>query len=554
MVTSESVIYPARIVHTMERARPTAEAVAVSDGRIVAAGSLAELRELGPASVDDRFADRVLLPGFVEAHSHSFGGGFWQFPYCGYFARWAPDHRLWSGCTSIDAVIERLREAEAALTDPDQPLVAWGLDPIYFKGEGLTAAHLDRISTTRPVFIMHASIHLATVNTALMTREGIGPDTLVEGVPKDGAGMPIGELREPAALSLATGAIGELFGALLNDTAITHFGSLARNAGVTTLTDLGSMSIDDDGVIDRMRRIVDGPGFPARVSIFHNPGFGGPSDLDEAAALVHSRAAEGTAKLRFGHVKLVLDGSIQGFTARLRPPGYLGDRPNGLWLVPPEQIVDRLRPFHRTGITVHAHCNGDQTVDVFLDAVETVLAETPRWDHRHTVQHCQLTTAAQYRRMAALGLCVNLFTNHTYYWGDQHVEETVGFDRASRMNAAATALAEGVPLSMHSDSPVTPIGSLHVAWCAVNRLTATGRELGPAERISVADALRAVTIGAAYQLKMDDEIGSIAPGKLADFAVLAEDPLEVAPHELRDIPVWGTVLAGRPHPIPSYDN
>ena len=548
---TDTVIYPARVVHTMERARPTADAVAVHDGCIVAAGSVSELRELGPAVVDDRFADQVLLPGFVEAHSHSFGGGFWQFPYCGYFARWAPDNQVWSGCTSIDAVIDRLRTAEAAITDPDEPLVAWGLDPIYFRGERLTAGHLDRVSTTRPVFVMHASIHLATVNSALMEREGIGPDTMVEGVPKDGAGMPIGELQEPAALSLATGAIGALFGALMNDTAIDHFGALARNAGVTTLTDLGSMSIDDDDVIDRMRRMIDGPGFPARVSVFHNPGFGGPADLNEAVELVHVRAAESSAKLRFGHVKLVLDGSIQGFTARLRPPGYLGDRPNGLWLVPPEQVAERLRPFHRSGITVHAHCNGDQTVDVFLDAVETVLAESPRWDHRHTVQHCQLTTAAQYRRMAAMGVCANLFTNHTFFWGDQHVEETVGFDRASRMNAAATALAEGVPLSMHSDSPVTPIGPLHVAWCAVNRLTASGRELGPAERITVEDALRAVTIGAAYQLKMDDEVGSIAPGKAADFAVLAEDPFEVDPVDLRDIPVSGTVLAGRPDPTPS---
>ncbi len=108
-MATDTVIYPARVVRTMERARPTADAVAVSDGIIVAAGSVAELRELGPAEVDDRFADQVLLPGFVEAHSHSFGGGFWQFPYCGYFARWAPDNRVWSGCTSIDAVVDRLR-------------------------------------------------------------------------------------------------------------------------------------------------------------------------------------------------------------------------------------------------------------------------------------------------------------------------------------------------------------------------------------------------------------------------------------------------------------
>ena len=116
------------------------------------------------------------------------------------------------------------------------------------------------------------------------------------------------------------------------------------------------------------------------------------------------------------------------------------------------------------------------------------------------------------------------------------------------MNAAATALAEGVQLSMHSDAGVTPLGSLHVAWCAVNRLTSTGDVLGPDERISVGDALRAVTLGAAYQLKMDDEIGSISPNKWADFAVLEEDPFTVDPVALKDIPVWGTVVGGTPFP------
>jgi predicted amidohydrolase YtcJ len=182
---------------------------------------------------------------------------------------------------------------------------------------------------------------------------------------------------------------------------------------------------------------------------------------------------------------------------------------------------------------------------VFLAAVEAVLSRSPRPDHRHTVQHCQLTTDAQYRRMATLGVAANLFSNHLWYWGDQHRDITVGPDRAARMNAAATALRHGVALSMHSDAAVTPLGPLHVAWCAVNRITATGDVLGPDERIGVLDALRAVTVGAAYQLKMDHEIGTIAPGKRADLVVLGADPLVVDPTELRDIPVRGTMLGGR---------
>jgi len=119
------------------------------------------------------------------------------------------------------------------------------------------------------------------------------------------------------------------------------------------------------------------------------------------------------------------------------------------------------------------------------------------------------------------------------------------------MDACATALREGVSFSIHSDTPITPMGHLHTAWCAVNRLTATGEVLGPDERIPVMDAMKAITLDAAYQLKLDHEMGSIEAGKLADFAVLEEDPLLVDPVTLKDIEVWGTVLGGVLHPAGS---
>ncbi|MCP5031990.1 MAG: amidohydrolase family protein, partial [Actinomycetia bacterium] len=224
------------------------------------------------------------------------------------------------------------------------------------------------------------------------------------------------------------------------------------------------------------------------------------------------------------------------------PPGHSG---NGLWLMAPDQVADIVEAFHRAGLTVHAHCNGDQATEVFIDAVEQVLERYPRWDHRHTVQHCQLTTKAQYKRMAALGMAANIFSNHIYYWGDQHHDVTVGPERARGMDACATSLREGVPFSIHCDAPVTPMGHLHTMWCAVNRVTASGRVLGPEECISASDALHAVTLGAAWQLKLDHDIGSIEAGKLADFTVLDDNPLTVDPMAIRDIRVWGTVLGGK---------
>lgn len=543
-----TTILRAGAVHTHDPAT-RGDAIAIADGRIAGVGSVETLQaEHGGATVDDRYADQVLLPGFVEAHAHSMAGGMWSNVYVGYFDNRDPDGTVWAGCRTLDAVIDRLREADARLDDPNAPLLAWGLDPIYFPGERLVAQHLDRVSTTRPIFVFHASLHLATVNTALMEKEGINADTLVEGVPKDGAGNPIGELQEPAAMRLAGDSFMSMVMPLMSPEGIGAYGRLARNAGITTAVDLGSASIAGDGIATMWHQVVDDPSFPARVSVFHNPGHGGPASLDDVAELITRRRAESTDKLRFGGVKLVLDGSIQGYTARVTEP-YVTGVENGLWLIPPSQLADWIRPVIDARLLLHVHCNGDQAVDVLLDAFVDATGGSPYADHRTTVQHSQLTRDDQYRRMAELGMCANLFSNHFWYWGDQHHDLTVGPERAARMNAAATVLANGIPLSIHSDASVTPLGSLHVAWCAANRQTASGRILGADERLTVEQALHAITLGAAHQLRMDDEIGSISVGKRADLVALDADPYEVGAAGLRDIGVVATVLDGEHQPV-----
>jgi predicted amidohydrolase YtcJ len=147
--------------------------------------------------------------------------------------------------------------------------------------------------------------------------------------------------------------------------------------------------------------------------------------------------------------------------------------------------------------------------------------------------------------MKELGVCGNFFANHHFYWGDAHYAMTVGPDRAERMNPCRSAEDLGLNWTIHSDAPVTPLGPLHVAWCAVNRLTASGRLLGAHERVTAAEALRAITLGAAWTLHLDGEIGSIECGKRADFAVLEDDPLTVSVDTIRDVKVWGTVQGGR---------
>ncbi|MEM7273135.1 MAG: amidohydrolase [Actinomycetota bacterium] len=552
-----TTIYRARRVITVNPARPEAPAVAVRGGRVLAVGPVDELSTWrdgdGTApTIDDRFADHVLVPGFVEAHSHVMAGGMWQMPYVGYFDRSGADGTRWTGCRSFDDVIDRLVEAESTMDDPAEPLLAWGLDPIYFPGERMLARHLDRVSENRPIFVYHASGHLATVNTAMLRRSEITADDPTPGVSKDDRGEPDGELQEPAAMRLAGEAFAKLNRLLRTDEAMWNYAREARNAGATLITDLGTSQLADPEQVERWRRVTGDPDYPTRVVVAMSSMMGGNAAPEELARIAVELGATETDKLRFGIVKLVLDGSIQGFTARISWPHYYrapdGHPGNGLWLIPPDQVASILEAYHTAGLTVHVHCNGDEATEVFVSAVEEVLARHPRWDHRHTVQHCQLTTKAQYRRMAALGMCANIFSNHIFYWGDQHHDVTIGPERAAGMDACGTALREGVSFSFHCDAPVTPMGHLHTMWCAVNRLTPSGRVLGADERITAADALQAATLGAAHQLKLDHDLGSIEAGKLADFAVLEDDPLTVAPETIKDIGVWGTVLSGQPLP------
>ena len=184
---------------------------------------------------------------------------------------------------------------------------------------------------------------------------------------------------------------------------------------------------------------------------------------------------------------------------------------------------------HRAGAHLRIHTNGDEASEAAVEMIGRALTAHPRLDHRHTLQHCQMPDPALFRRIKALGICCNLFANHLFYWGDEHVAQTMGLSRAERRDACGTVLRLVTPFAIHSDAPVTPLAPLFTAWCSVMRQTASGRVLGEGERIGVADALHAVTLGAAYTLKRNTLIGSIEVGKFADFAVWDEDRLGVAP-------------------------
>ena len=528
-------VYRAAKIITVDDARPFATHVALRDGRILAVGGAELEQRYGPAQT--RFADLVMLPGFVEGHAHASEGLIWNLPYVGYFERRDPDGEVHPGCTTVAALVARLLELETRLDGADDTLAAWGYDSIYFADKPMRR-DLDRVSATRPVVLYHSNLHLITVNSVALERAGIDRDNRVEGVYVDANGEPDGELAEFAAMFPVFRAVGDpIFAEAYSADDLRRFGRACQRVGITTAADLYS----DLGpeVLELFTATTGEPTFPARIV----PAL---ATTRYSVEQVHERLAEISRpvheRLFLGAVKIVSDGSIQGFSARVRQP-YLNGIENGIWYEAPQKIRRLVHELHAAGVKLHIHVNGDEAAELALQCFEEAIAAHGP-GRRHVLQHAQMMDREQLERAAGINLIVNFFSNHIFYWGDQHRDATVGPAIAGRMNPARCALDLGLDVALHCDAPVTPPGPLFTMWCAVNRPTASGRVLGPEECITPAEALRAVTLGGAISLDLEDRIGSISPGKYADFTLLRQDPLEVESLRIRDIEVAGTMLGG----------
>ncbi|MEL7099448.1 MAG: amidohydrolase [Pseudomonadota bacterium] len=532
-------VYQAKKIITMDHNRPIATHVAVRDGLIVGVGGADCGDGWGEVTHDDRFADNVMMPGLIEAHAHVSAGGIWRFTYCGHYQRTDPDGQDWPGLTDTDALIARLREI-AARTPEGEPVVGWGFDPGFVAGDRLNRQHLDAVSDKHPVAVTQSNGHVLTANSMALARAGIGPDSNIEGVMRAPDGSLSGELHEFAAMGPVMGVVGYGLAKLSDAGGVMAYGKVAQNCGVTTVADL--FSDLEDAEVTMLERVTSDAAFPARYVPIMNAMRGAPEMEAQRAIALRARS---TDKLHLGRAKLFTDGSIQAGTAKLKAPGYFDMEDHGMWNMEVDHFRAAVRALHGAGVKTHIHTNGDAASELAIEAIADAMLHSPNPDLRHTLEHVQLATIDQFKRMKALGITVNLFGNHLYYFGDIHWTRSIGPDRAARMNACADAWdVFGGDFAIHSDAPVTPMGPLMTAWCTVNRVTEGGRVLGNSQQISVARALHNITLGAAYVLKMDDQVGSIQCGKRADFCVLDRDPTEVEPMELRDVQPVATVLGG----------
>ncbi len=533
--TPERTLYAGGPVLTVDTGDRVVEALGVEGERIAFVGSRAdgEAWEAGTARIVE-LEGRAVVPGFIDAHGH--------FPGAGLYAVHADLNSPPIGdVRTIDDLVERVR-ARAAHVPPGEWLLAWGYDDtLIAEMRHPTRQELDRATTEHPVVCFHVSGHLVTVNTRALARLGIDRDTPdPEGgrIRRDAiTGEPDGVLEENAMHGV-TELLGEP--SLGDSWRMLREGERLYNAaGVTTA---------QNGLAAAAH--VTGLSWLARLGVIDTRLVLWPAD--EVAEPMRDgtlklRVSEGT-HARVGAVKLVADGSIQGYTGYLSQPYHVppGDDPTyrGYPRIARDALIEKVSRYHGAGWQVAVHGNGDASIDDILDAFEEAQRRAPRDDARHIIIHAQMAREDQLDRMRELGVIPSFFVLHTYYWGDRHREIFLGPERVARISPARSAADRGIRFTLHCDSPVVPMEPLRLIWSAVNRLSSSGAPIGPAQRITPRQALRAVTIDAAWQHFEEADKGSLELGKLADLVILSRSPLE-DPEGIDEIRVLETIIGGR---------
>lgn len=535
------VVYINGDVVTLDKSGTTAEAVAVWQDKIVSVGKTEQVQKT--AGFRTKIVDlggETMVPGLIEPHNH--------FILYGPMALIRVD--LSSPPVGKTRTIKELQDAlkeRAASTEKGGWVSGFGYDDTLLEeGRHPTRYDLDKVSTNHPVFISHVSAHFLSANSKALQIAGIDKDTPQPAgglIRKDSkTGEPDGVLEEAAMLLL--------YGRLPHPTLEQRIALLAQSArqylkvGVTSLSDAAVIFPGPLGALDipvYQKTIAKGD-LPIRINM-----------MIEANALLKQcggfLTGFGDNRIKVGPAKIIGDGSIQGYTGWLTKPYHTphkGDKAYcGYPVTPPVQLNPLVAELHKAGYQIAIHTNGDAAIDAAIEAFRLAQAAHPRQNARHRLEHCQAVREDQLDTIAELGISPSFFVSHTYYWGDRHRDIFLGPERGTRISPLKSALKRGIRFSIHSDCPVTPVSPLFCVFAAANRLTSSGKLLGPEYRLTPEEALRAVTIDAAWQTFEEDIKGTIEVGKLADFTILDQNPLKIAPEQIRNIKVKEVIIGGR---------
>ncbi len=543
-------VFKAKKIVTMCDAMPVAKAAAVGGGRIVAVGSMDTLKpwmDRYDYEIDDRFKNKVLMPGLIDPHVHpSLPAVLTQFPFV------APE--VWSlptgefpGAKTPDVYVARIRKLVASHPDWKIPFIAWGYHPLWHGQQ--YRPQLNKLFPDKPVMLWHRSFHELILNDAALKWAGVTEKDVKGNHEVDWAK---GHFWENGAQLLLVKMAGLLFDPKRYGQGMKNFLQLLTRAGVTTCLDMGiGIFGDPTGETDLIRKTAEETKAPCRIILtpiitdFLARGL----NIDQALAAAEEWNKGNSRRVFYDrHFKIIMDGAIFGGLSQYGFPGYL-DGHRGMWMAPPETTLQWAEAFWKAGYQIHAHTNGDLSGEMLIDFLRHLQDVRPRFDHRFVLEHFAFTTEEQNRQFTALGGLVSANPYYHYILSDIFSDEWLGPDRGAEMVRLGSLERLGVPFALHSDCPMAPLSPLLLAGICATRKTIGGRVACPQERISLHQALRAVTIDAAWIMRRENDIGSIRAGKMADFAVLEADPYKVGAAGLKDIPIWGTVFEGEVHPV-----
>lgn len=549
-VAPETVIYTAREIVTLDPAKPQVTAVAVAGDRILATGSLEEVTAAaGPRPRVDRvFEDRVIVPGFIAQHDHPLLAALTMTSAIIAIEDWVLPDRIVPAAHGREAYLRRLAEAERALADASELLLTWGYHQ-SFHGP-LSKADLDRISATRPIIVWHRSAHEFYLNTAAEERFAIDR-TWFDGLPEAAraqSDFENGHYREQGWFAVLPKTAAAVASPARVQRGLRFVQRFFHANGVTVGAEPGGIAsrkaqdaqnavLGDAASPFRWYFIADGKS----VTAFN------PDGRVAAETEKFLDWGKGMTAYLPRQVKLFADGAI--FSLAMQVSGGYSDGHEGAWMMEPELFARSFRVYWDLGYQIHVHVNGDAGLDMVLDRLEENLRRHPREDHRTVIVHFAVSRPEQVRRIKDLGAIVS--ANPYYPVGLADTYRTQGLDpeRADAMVRLGDVERAGIPYSLHSDMPMAPGRPLFLMASAINRITNDGNLRGPEQRVSRLGALRAVTIDAAYSLRLEHRIGSIVPGKVANFTILAENPLTVPAGDIATISVWGTLQEGRLLPV-----
>ena len=524
-------------VMTVSAKDTIAQAVAVREGLIVGVGTNGDMEPLiGRDTKVMNHRGKTVVPGFIDSHTHNVSIGEFMFNF-----------KLLNMPTELNPSIadiqQRIRERAKETPEGDW-IGGRNLDPNSLKeGRWPTREELDACAPENPLILTIRGGHASVVNSRALELAAITKDTpnpeggIIEKDPM--TGEPTGVLRD---VPLMKAVVPQASLQDLKD-GLAAASEQYVQTGVTSTCDAGAMD-KPDSYRAYQEAVAEGR-VKTRTYLMIHEEFYRKNDLG-------LRTGFGNDRLKLGAVKLLVDGSIQCFTCAFYEP-YVGRETRGLegLRYTQEHLNKIVFEAHRLGYQVAIHAQGDYGITVAVNAIEHAMEKYPRPDPRHRIEHTLCPTIEDLKRMKTLGIVANFYLFHPWFWGDLHIGHFIGKERAYRMVPVKTAMKMGIVSCAHSDCPVCtpndpvwPSNPLWGMWCAVNRKTRSGADIGPEEKLTPMEALRAYTINGAYASFEEKIKGSIEVGKLADMVVLSANPIAIDPWQIRNITVEKTIIGG----------